>query len=221
MARVQILPEKTPCQMQPWLSPRVIQKQASLLNLAVQGTSSWISYRNSLDMKNSPLSGLVYQQFDCHSLAAQVRVQIKKCMAIDDSSMDLVPTEPLSLSFWAANNLLMDERSRLQLLEQDNIVYRLRTVLDLISKVKTIIFLILDLNINYIFISLQSHRFSCCVCFTPVASHTDVILLCSQGTSLFFNNPRAGMVRKVMTFGQVRNVRVVSRPSIEFTWFPG
>ena len=24
-----------------------------------------------------------------------------------------------------------------------------------------------------------------------------------------------------MTFGQVQNIRVVSRPSVEFTWFPG
>lgn len=63
--------------------------------------------------------------------------------------------------------------------------------------------------------------FSCCVCSVPIADHTDVILICSQGTSLFFNNPRTAQVRKVMTFRQVQNIRVVSRPSVEFSWFPG
>ena len=67
----------------------------------------------------------------------------------------------------------------------------------------------------------QSHVFSCCVCCSPIAKHTDAILICREGTSLFFNNPRMGLVRKVMTFGQVRNTRVVSHPSIEFSWFPG
>lgn len=40
-----------------------------------------------------------------------------------------------SLSFWAANNLVVDDKGRLKLLEQDNVVYRLRTVLELINKV--------------------------------------------------------------------------------------
>lgn len=134
MARVQILPEKSLSPMQPWLSSKLIHQRSSLLDRAVH-TNSWTSYRASLDTRVSPFAGLVIQQFDCHSLAAQVRLQIKKLMAIDDSSMELVPTEPHSLSFWAANNLLMDDEGRLKLLEQDNIVYRLRTVLELINKV--------------------------------------------------------------------------------------
>jgi hypothetical protein len=120
--------------MQPWLSSKLIHQRNSLLEIAVQ-ENSWTNYRNSLDTKVSPLAGWVFQQFDCHSLAARVRFQIKKLMAIDDSSMELVPTEPHSLSFWAANNLLMDDEGRLKLLEEDNIIYRLRTVLELISKV--------------------------------------------------------------------------------------
>lgn len=134
MARVQILPEKSLSPMQPWLSSKLIHQRNSLLETAVQ-ENSWTNYRNSLDTKVSPLAGWVLQQFDCHSLAARVRFQIKKLMAIDDSSMELVPTEPHSLSFWAANNLLMDDEGRLKLLEEDNIIYRLRTVLELISKV--------------------------------------------------------------------------------------
>ena len=134
MARVQILPEQSFSPMQPWLSSKLIHQRNSLLEIAVQ-ENSWTNYRNSLDTKVSPLAGWVFQQFDCHSLAARVRFQIKKLMAIDDSSMELVPTEPHSLSFWAANNLLMDDEGRLKLLEEDNIIYRLRTVLELISKV--------------------------------------------------------------------------------------
>ncbi|KAI9554495.1 putative protein cereblon-like [Daphnia sinensis] len=199
MARVKILPEKSLSPMQPWLSSKFIHQRTSLIERAVL-ENSWTNYRNSLDTKVSPLAGWVLQQFDCHSLAARVRLQIKKLMAIDDSSMELVPTEPHSLSFWAANNLLMDDEGRLKLLEEDNIIYRLRTVLELISK---------------------RHVFSCCVCSVPIADHTDVILICSQGTSLFFNNPRTAQVRKVMTFRQVQNIRVVSRPSVEFSWFPG
>lgn len=134
MARVQILPEKSLSPMQPWLSSWQIHQRASLLDGAVQ-EQSWTRYRSSLDTKTSRLPGWVIQQFDCHSLAARVRQQIKKLMAIDDSSMELVPTEAHSLSFWAANNLLIDDEGRLKLLEQDNVIYRLRTVLELINKV--------------------------------------------------------------------------------------
>lgn len=140
MAKVQILPEKSLSPMQPWLSSKLIHQRTSLLERAVQD-NSWTNYRNSLDTKVSPLAGWVLQQFDCHSLAARVRFQIKKLMAIDDSSMELVPTEPHSLSFWAANNLLMDDEGRLKLLEEDNIIYRLRTVLELISKVYSYVLL--------------------------------------------------------------------------------
>lgn len=139
MARVQILPEKSLSPMQSWLSSKLIHKRSALLDKAVQ-ESSWTSYRSSLDTKTSPLAGWVLQQFDCHSLAARVRLQIKKLMAIDDSSMELVPTEPHSLSFWAANNLLMEDEGRLELLEEDNVIYRLRTVLELISKVLPFLF---------------------------------------------------------------------------------
>ena len=104
------------------------------MELAIQ-TDQWTSYRNSLDTKLSSTAGWVIQQFDCHALAARLRREIKKMMAIDDSSMELVPAEPSSLSFWAANNLLVDDEWRLKLLEQDNVVHRLRTVLELINKV--------------------------------------------------------------------------------------
>lgn len=134
MAKVEILPEKSLDSMQSWLSSKLIHQRRCLLDKAIQ-QNSWTSYRNALDTKTSPLAGWIIQQFDCHSLALRVRLQIKKLMAIDDSSMELVPTEPHSLSFWAANNLLIDDEGRLELLEQDNVIYRLRTVLELISKV--------------------------------------------------------------------------------------
>lgn len=141
MARVQILPEKSLSPMQSWHCCKQIHRRATLLERAAQH-NSWTTYRNALDTRVTPLAGLVIQQFDCHSLAAQVRLQIKKLMAIDDSSMELVPMEPHSLSFWAANNLLMDDEGRLKLLEQDNIVYRLRTILELINKVRFSLLLI-------------------------------------------------------------------------------
>lgn len=134
MAKVQILPEKSLSPMQPWLSSKFIHKRGALIDQAVR-ENSWTFYRNSLDTKISSLAGWMLQQFDSHSLAARVRFQVKKLMAIDDSSMELVPTEPHSLSFWAANNLLMEDEGRLELLEEDNVIYRLRTVLELISKV--------------------------------------------------------------------------------------
>lgn len=134
MAKVQILPEKSVGMMESCLPSKLIHRRNTLLEKAVRD-SSWTNYRNLLDTKIAPLPGWVLQQFDSHSLAARVRLQIKKLMAIDESSMELVPTEPYLLSFWAANNLLMEDEGRLELLEEDNVIYRLRTVLELISKV--------------------------------------------------------------------------------------
>jgi len=200
MAKVQVLPEKTLNPMQPFLSPKSISSRTRILDEAIQ-TNSWTKYRTFLDTKSCAMTSLAFLQFDCHSLAARLRRQIQSLMAIDDSSMSLVPTDPHSLSFWAANNVLIDDEGRLKLLEQDNVIYRLRTLLDFLDKRQT---------------------FSCCVCCTLVADHTDVILTCSQGSNLFFNYPRTGQVKKVMTFENVRNIRVVSRrPSIAFSWFPG
>ena len=99
MVKVQILPEIDMSPFQPWLSSKFIHKRASQLEMAVQ-TDQWTSYRNSLDTKLSPTAGWVIQQFDCHALATRLRQEIKKLMAIDDSSMELVPAEPSSLSFW-------------------------------------------------------------------------------------------------------------------------
>lgn len=202
MAQVQILPEETLNLMHSFMlkNSKSATHRNLILDEAIQ-TNSWTRYRNFLDNRSSPLNSLVLLQFDCHALAARLRCQIQDLMAIDDSSMDLVPTEPHSLSFWAANNLLIDDEGRLKLLEEDNIIYRLRTLLDLLNK---------------------RHSFSCCVCCSLVADHTDVILTCSQGSNLFFNYPRTGQVKKVMTFENVRNIRVVTRrPSISFSWFPG
>jgi len=203
MAQVQILPEETLDPMQPFMfskNAKSVTQRNLILGEAIQ-TNSWTKYRNFLDNKSSSVNSLVLLQLDAHALAARLRCQIQNLMAIDDSSMNLVPTEPHSLSFWAANNVLIDDEGRLKLLEEDNVIYRLRTLLDLLNK---------------------RHSFSCCVCCSLIADHTDVILTCSQGSNLFFNYPRTGQVKKVMTFENVRNIRVVSRrPSIEFSWFPG
>lgn len=139
MAQVQILPEETLNLMHSFMlkNSKSATHRNLILDEAIQ-TNSWTRYRNFLDNRSSPLNSLVLLQFDCHALAARLRCQIQDLMAIDDSSMDLVPTEPHSLSFWAANNLLIDDEGRLKLLEEDNIIYRLRTLLDLLNKVPTI-----------------------------------------------------------------------------------
>jgi len=137
MAQVQILPEETLDPMQPFMfskNAKSVTQRNLILGEAIQ-TNSWTKYRNFLDNKSSSVNSLVLLQLDAHALAARLRCQIQNLMAIDDSSMNLVPTEPHSLSFWAANNVLIDDEGRLKLLEEDNVIYRLRTLLDLLNKV--------------------------------------------------------------------------------------
>ena len=81
------------------------------------------------------MTGWMFQQFDCFALAAILRHRLKQTMAIDERTMTLVPTNPLQLSYWAANNLIFDLARRLHLLQEDNLIKRLKCSLEILEKV--------------------------------------------------------------------------------------
>jgi hypothetical protein len=68
---------------------------------------------------------------------------------------------------------------------------------------------------------LQRLIFVCLSCNRLIAKQSDVALISSQGPNTMFGIPTAGQIRKVITVGQAHNVRVVSVPSVETSWFPG
>lgn len=56
-------------------------------------------------------------------------------LALDEASMKLVPTDPLRLSYWAANNIYFEMTDRLHMLQEDNLILRLKTCLDILEQV--------------------------------------------------------------------------------------
>nr|CAD7573474.1 unnamed protein product [Timema californicum] len=111
-----------------------------------------------------------------------------------------IPTDPIDLSYWVAQNLPLSDEQRLTVLKLDSAIQRLRW----------------ELN------ALQKCRVLCCRdCQAKIANQKDVFSMSLEGPQGTYVNP-GGYVHETITLHKAKGVRVLNQaPSTEYTWFPG
>lgn len=140
----------------------------------------------------------VHSQYDCQQLIGKIMIQLSH-LQLGKSSVT-IPTDPVELSFWVAQNLPLRDEQRLTLLTINSAVQRMRWELCIMEKCKIL----------------------CCLkCTLRVANQRDVFSMSVEGPQGTYVNS-GGYVHETMTVYKARGLRVISElPSTEYTWFPG
>ncbi|XP_032522838.2 protein cereblon-like isoform X3 [Danaus plexippus] len=114
-------------------------------------------------------------------------------------SLENLPEEAVSLSFWTASNLALSARDRLALFVVDDALLRLHMEVRLITR-KSVL--------------------CCASCATVVARREDIFAMSSEGVHANYSNP-GGYMHDIVTVSRASNTAPGGAPSSEFSWFPG
>jgi len=110
-----------------------------------------------------------------------------------------VPAEPTQLSYWVAMSLPLDDDVRARLLRINSVVRRLRCEISIMQTFKVM---------------------TCAECEERVASADDVFAMSAEGPQSIYVNPN-GHLHETLTLHRATGLRCITRPSTEFSWFPG
>ncbi|XVF48588.1 hypothetical protein PTKIN_Ptkin03bG0202400 [Pterospermum kingtungense] len=139
----------------------------------------------------------VYRMYDSYCLAQKAADMWKQIIGMP--SMEGFVKKPDLLSFHIGSKIPISEPTRQELLEIDSISYRLRREIELLGR--------LD-------------RIRCKICQTVIARRSDMLVMSSDGPLGAYVNAY-GSVHEVMTFCKANGLALRSRPSKEYSWFPG
>ncbi|KAL6433699.1 hypothetical protein ACFW04_005755 [Cataglyphis niger] len=150
----------------------------------------------NLDAAVTAWPAWVYRQYDPIRLSFRIRQHLQFLETRGGS----IPKDPIDLSFWVAQNILMDHDERLLLLSYDCAISRLQRELKYLMEDKIYV----CVNCES-FIGRQSHMF-------PMNKEGP------QGT---YVNP-GGIIHETITFYHVQGIMLSdAAPSTEYSWFPG
>ncbi|XP_070558131.1 protein cereblon-like isoform X2 [Ptychodera flava] len=141
----------------------------------------------------------VYEQYDCDLLMNRIRTELASWYEGTQTNLSSLPSNPTAFSFWVANNLPLNDRWRLHLLELNSAVQRLRCELSLLKKCTVL----------------------CCKeCHQQIAKKSDVFSMSLDGPMAAYVNP-GGYVHETLTCYRAQGLNLIGRPSTENSWFPG
>ncbi|XP_076651200.1 E3 ubiquitin ligase component cereblon isoform X2 [Halictus rubicundus] len=192
-ANVKILPEIT-------LGPPFLeQRLASLDHLRIKATTEEEFKRQerieNRDAVLTPWPGWVYRQYDPQRLSLRIRRHLKY-IRVDTN----VPEDPTNLSFWVAQNLLLDDNARNVLLHYDCAISRLQ------------------MEIKYL---ANEKIFVCDNCETEIGKQSNMLTMSIDGPLGIYCN-RAGILHDIVTLSHTQCLVLSSNTiSSEFTWFQG
>ncbi|XP_012267633.2 protein cereblon [Athalia rosae] len=138
----------------------------------------------------------VYRQYDSKRLSIRIRHHLQY-IEMQGSN---IPEDPTELSFWVAQNLLLDDKERIVLLTYDCAIPRLRWELEYLVKDRLL---------------------TCSSCDDFIGKQSDVFPMNKEGPQSAYCNP-AGIIHETVTLykaqGLILNDEV---PQTEYSWFPG
>ena len=148
----------------------------------------------------SPLPPWVWDLYSPTSLVTRVRQELSK----NDSSyasanMSGVPSDPTELSWWVTSNLPLQDNLRTRMLELNCPVQRLRLALSFMSQCRVLV---------------------CRNCGKQLGDQANIFSMSKEGPQGAFVNP-SGHLHETLTLFKAKNLRLVGRPSSEYSWFPG
>lgn len=139
----------------------------------------------------------VYKMYDAELLKEQI---IRELHSWNNSlQAAALPSEPVELSYWVAQNLPLDNLMRMHLLELSCPIYRLRSEIAIMRKCAVL---------------------CCSSCMRQVARKEDVFSMSREGPLGAYVNP-GGVVHETVTVYKADNLTLIGRPSTEHSWFPG
>ncbi|XP_063231995.1 protein cereblon isoform X2 [Bacillus rossius redtenbacheri] len=140
----------------------------------------------------------VHAQYECSRLVQRMRQQLEY-LKLGKGNVS-IPSDPVDLSYWVAQNLPLSDEQRMGLLKLDSAVQRLRLELSVLEKCRVL----------------------CCRdCQSKVAEQKDVFSMSVEGPQGTYVNP-GGYIHETVTVHRAKGLRTVEeQPSTEYTWFPG
>merc|ERR1712071_718992 len=156
-------------------------------------------YRKQYQVPYSVWPCWVHKSYDLLLISERVLDELKRTIFVDMKTMDIIPRDPIGLSYWIIQNLPLEDGQRLQLLSINNPNQRLRAELSI----------------------LQQCQILCCrECDHAVARQTDVFSMSKEGPQGAYVNP-FGHVHETLTVHKADGIKVITPPSTEFSCFPG
>lgn len=114
-------------------------------------------------------------------------------------SEEILPRDPLKLSYWVIQNFLLSTAERIEALKFNSSVQRLRFVLNNMR------------NPRYI---------SCSQCQSEFAGQEDLFPMSKDGLQNNFVNP-GGVVHETITVLRAHRISLIGQPQVVYSWFPG
>lgn len=192
-ANVKVLPEIM-------LGPPLLeQRLASLDRLRMKPTTD-AEFRRQERIENrdavlTPWPGWVYRQYDSQRLSSQIKKHLESIHVTAS-----IPEDPTNLSFWVAQNFLLDDNARNVLLHYDCAISRLQ------------------MEIKYL---VNDKIFVCNQCDAKIGKRSNMLTMSVDGPLGIYCNP-AGVIHDIVTLSQAQGLMLSSRTvSLEFTWFQG
>ena len=146
----------------------------------------------------SPLPSWVWDLYSPASLVTRVREELAK-LSFLSPNMSAVPSDPTELSWWVASNLPLQDGLRTRMLELNCPVQRLRLAVSFLSQCRVLV---------------------CRNCGKQLGDQANIFSMSKEGPQGTFVNP-SGHLHETLTLFKARNLRLVGRPSSEYSWFPG
>ncbi|XP_012226592.1 protein cereblon isoform X1 [Linepithema humile] len=200
-ANVKVLPEIT-------LGPPFLdQRLASLDHLRVFPDSETDIKKQKKDMKKqervenldaavTAWPAWVYRLYDPKRLSFKIRQHLQFL----ETRGGNVPKDPVDLSFWVAQNILMDHSERLMLLNYDCAISRLQR------------------EMKYL---VEDNIYVCVNCESFIGRQSHMFPMNREGPQGTYVNP-GGVIHETITFYHVQGVMLSDTPpSTEYSWFPG
>ncbi|XP_055587816.1 protein cereblon-like [Uranotaenia lowii] len=155
-----------------------------------------LSRNRLLAAQSSVWPKFVYDQYGSNEVLFKVR------RFLEFLRIESVPTaDPVMLSFWLARNIPLSETDRKELFFSNSVLSRMLLVNNILD---------------------YTCAFCCKKCDRRIANYADMFAMSKQGVSSSYCNP-SGFVHETLTVYRtvVRTVRTSTKPSTDFSWFPG
>ncbi|XP_050355587.1 protein cereblon-like isoform X2 [Nymphalis io] len=147
----------------------------------------------SMDAAVTPWPLFVYDIFDYRRMRQIIEDYFRSL------SLENLPEEAVSLSFWTASNLALSARDRLALFAVDDTLLRLHMEVRLIAR-KSVL--------------------CCSSCAVEIARREHIFAMSSEGVHSNYTNI-GGYMHDIVTVSCASNTELSGAPSAEFSWFPG
>ncbi|XP_046970638.1 protein cereblon-like [Vanessa cardui] len=147
----------------------------------------------SMDAVVTPWPLFVYDIFDYRRMRQIIKDYFRTM------SLENLPEEAVSLSFWTASNLALSARDRLALFAVDDALLRLHMEVRLIAR-KSVL--------------------CCSSCAVEIARREHIFAMSSEGVHSNYTN-LGGYMHDIVTVSRASNTELSGAPSAEFSWFPG